>query len=78
MIRGWGRRLRGVALATLFVGAPALAQGDGRMPVPYGVGERLEYDVRFGRVKVGSGAMEVVGMQEVRGRETWHTVFTVR
>ena len=48
------------------------------MPVPYGVGERLEYDVRFGRVKVGSGTMEVVGTTHVRDRETWHTVFTVR
>lgn len=75
---GWGRRLRGLALAALFVGAPALAQDGGRMPVPYGVGERLEYDVRFGRVKVGSGTMEVVGTTHVRDRETWHTVFTVR
>ena len=48
------------------------------MPVPFGVGERLEYDVRFGRLKVGSGTMEVAGLQEVRGRETWHTVFSVR
>jgi hypothetical protein len=75
---GWGRRLRGLALAALFVGAPAHAQGGGRMPVPYGVGERLEYDVRFGRLKVGSGTMEVVGTTHVRDRETWHTVFTVR
>ena len=48
------------------------------MPVPYGVGERLEYDVRFGRLKVGSGTMEVVGIKHVRNRETYHTVFTVR
>ena len=48
------------------------------MPVPFGVGERLEYDVRFGKLKVGSGTMEVAGIQELRGRETWHTVFTVR
>jgi hypothetical protein len=74
----WGRRARGAALAALFVGAPAFAQGGGRMPVPYGVGERLEYDVRFGRIKVGSGTMEVVGTQHIRDRETWHTVFTVR
>ena len=48
------------------------------MPVPFGVGERLEYDVRFGKLKVGSGTMEVVGITHVRDRETWHTVFTVR
>ena len=48
------------------------------MPVPFGVGERLEYEVRYSRIRVGSGTMEVVGTQHVRGRETWHTVFTVR
>jgi hypothetical protein len=79
MIRGVGRRLRVLALAALGLGAPALAQSGGdRLPVPYDVGERLEYEVRFGRLKVGSGTMEVAGIQEVRGRETWHTVFTVR
>jgi hypothetical protein len=71
------RLWRFVALVLLAIGSPALAQ-DGRLPVPYGVGERLEYDVLFGSVKVGSGSMEVDGLQEVRGRETWHTVFTVR
>ncbi|HKH94564.1 MAG TPA: DUF3108 domain-containing protein [Gemmatimonadaceae bacterium] len=79
MILGLGRRLRVLALAALGVGAPALAQGTGsRLPVPWDVGERLEYEVRFGRLKVGRGTMEVAGIQEVRGRETWHTVFTVR
>ena len=79
MILGSGRRLRSLALAALGVGAPALAQGTGdRLPVPWDVGERLEYEVKFGRLKVGSGTMEVAGIQEVRGRETWHTVFTVR
>ena len=79
MIRPSARRLRSLGLAALCAGAPApaLAQ-EGRMPVPFGVGERLEYDVRFGKLKVGSGTMEVAGIQEVRGRETWHTVFTVR
>jgi hypothetical protein len=79
MIRSSARRLRTLGFAALCAGtpAPALAQ-EGRMPVPFGVGERLEYDVRFGKLKVGSGTMEVAGLQEVRGRETWHTVFTVR
>ena len=79
MSRPSARRLRSLGLAVLCVGAPApvLAQ-EGRMPVPFGVGERLEYDVRFGKLKVGSGTMEVVGTTHVRDRETWHTVFTVR
>jgi Protein of unknown function (DUF3108) len=66
------------ALVLLVIGTPALAQSEGRLPVPYGVGERLEYEVRFGSLKVGNGAMEVAGIQHVRGHETWHTVFTVQ
>jgi len=42
------------------------------------VGERLTYDVRFGALKVGSGAMEVRGVEDVRGRDAWHTVFTIQ
>jgi len=49
-----------------------------RMVVPFDTGEKLTYDVRFGGIKVGTGRMEVVGMQDVRGREAWHTRFTVK
>jgi Protein of unknown function (DUF3108) len=49
-----------------------------QVPVPFSVGERLEYDVKFGVLKVGSGRMEVLGVETVRGREAWHTSFTVR
>ena len=48
------------------------------MVVPFDTGERLTFDVRFGGIKVGSGRMEVVGTQDVRGREAWHTRFTVK
>jgi hypothetical protein len=49
-----------------------------QVPVPFSIGERLEYDVKFGVLKVGSGRMEVMGIEPIRGREAWHTVFTVR
>jgi HAMP domain-containing protein len=49
-----------------------------RMVVPFETGEKLTYDVRFGGIKVGTGRMEVVGLQDVRGREAWHTRFTVK
>jgi len=80
MILPSARRLRSLGLATLCLGAPAsaLAQDGARMPVPFGVGERLEYDVKYSNVRVGSGTMEVSGIAHVRGRETYHTVFTVR
>ena len=42
------------------------------------VGERLAYDVRFSAVKVGSGFMEAVGYEDVRGISALHVKFTVR
>jgi hypothetical protein len=49
-----------------------------QVPVPFSIGERLEYDVKFGVLKVGSGRMEVMGVENVRGRDAWHTSFTVK
>lgn len=49
-----------------------------QVPVPFSIGERLEYDVKFGVLKVGSGKMEVLGIETLRGREAWHTAFTVK
>jgi Protein of unknown function (DUF3108) len=43
--------------------------------VPFGVGERMEYDVRYKNIHVGTGDMEVLPMDTVRGIDTWHTVF---
>ncbi|MES3033207.1 MAG: DUF3108 domain-containing protein [Gemmatimonadota bacterium] len=42
------------------------------------VGERLAYDVKFSAVKVGSGFMEAVGYEDVRGISALHVKFTVR
>lgn len=49
-----------------------------QVPVPFSIGERLEYDVKFGVLKVGNGRMEVLGIETIRGREAWHTAFTVK
>ena len=49
-----------------------------RKVVPFDTGEKLTFDVRFSGIKVGTGRMEVVGFQDVRGREAWHTRFTVK
>jgi hypothetical protein len=73
--------LRRIALLVALISTPAVAQEQARASVqrvPYNVGERLEYDVKFGKIKVGSGSMEVAGIETVRGRSTWHTVFQVR
>lgn len=46
--------------------------------LPFGVGERAEYEVRFGGVSMGSGVMEIVGEETVRGRETLHSRLHIR
>lgn len=50
----------------------------GMAAVPFTVGERLEYDLRFSWKSVGTGVMEVKEIVDVRGRPTWHTVFTIK
>jgi len=84
MIRGWVR----FATSALLLAFPVSAQESTRptaapMRVPFGVGETLEYDVRFKgglipkEIHVGNGTMEVLPMDTVRGRDTWHTVFRI-
>lgn len=41
-------------------------------------GERLVYDVKFSAVKVGTGFMEAVGYEPVRGVDALHVRFVVR
>ena len=88
--RGWWVALALSALASMVAVRQARAQSatstvatnvslsQPRMVVPFETGEKLTYDVRFGGIKVGTGRMEVVGLQDVRGREAWHTRFTVK
>ena len=79
--------LLGVLVASATLPAPSLTQGldsitlitvPAARPTTLVVGERLEYDVKFGRVRVGRGSMEVLETTDVRGREAWHTLFAVR
>jgi hypothetical protein len=49
-----------------------------RADVPFGPGERMEYDVKFGALRVGSAHMEVVALDNLRGRAAWHTAFWVQ
>jgi hypothetical protein len=61
-----------VAPQTVVVG------GVKRAVVPFGPGERMEYDVKFGALRVGNAHMEVVALDNVRGRPAWHTAFWVQ
>jgi hypothetical protein len=80
MIARLDRLARGVLALALFLSAPLAAQdhNGAALPVPFGVGERLEYDVKFGRLHVGTGSMEVAEVEDVRGRSAWHTIYQVR
>lgn len=69
----------GVHHAPVHAQAPAAAPiASAAMPVPFAVGERLDYDVKFGPMHVGGGSMEVLGNENVRNRPTWHIMFRVK
>jgi hypothetical protein len=51
-----------------------------RQPLPYAVGERATYDVHYSMWpfgKVGTGTMEVVGIDTVRGRDAYKFMLTI-
>jgi hypothetical protein len=73
--------------APLAVAAPAAEQQSlaqpsaavkARPPIPYAAGERLAYDVKFGSIDVGDAVMEVLGLENVRGRQALHIRFNVK
>ncbi len=69
-----------IGLVTMSVASATQAQtatGSTTTPVsrPFVPGERLSYDVFFGAIKVGTGSMEVRGIDTVRGRPAYHTAF---
>jgi len=47
-------------------------------PVPFGAGERMEYVVKLGPINPGRGSMEIVGLEDVRGRPAVHTRFQLK
>ncbi len=40
--------------------------------VPFGPGERMDYDVKLGPVSVGDGYLQVAGVGPVRGKRSYH------
>lgn len=45
---------------------------------PFGVGEKLTFDVKFGPIKVGTSTMEVREISHIRGRAAYKTYFRVQ
>jgi hypothetical protein len=72
------RSLITLAVATMAAAPGTVSHAQGDMQVPWDVGERTTYDVKFGPLKVGSGSMEVAGREELRGEPVWHTVFRIK
>lgn len=77
------RRLAASALAlTLLLAAreaPAWQaqvreMSDAPAVTPFSAGERTEYEVKLGALRVGSGSMEITGVQRVGGHDTYHAV----
>jgi hypothetical protein len=45
---------------------------------PYGVGEKLLYDLAVGGAKVGTGSLVIAGEDTIEGRSTLHSVFSLK
>lgn len=58
--------------AGVMVAASALNAQSARAAVPFGVGEAMSYDVKYGALNVGTGRMFVVGIDTVRSQPAWH------
>ncbi len=61
--------------------APAPAAGRAapaaQNPVPWFVGERLDYRLKFGFFNVGNATLEVLGIDSIRGVPCYHVLFTI-
>jgi len=79
-VRWWqGARIAAIA-ASIALGSASAQQPGSQNTAgarPFAVGEVLTYDVRFGPIKAGTGTMEVRGVENVRGRDAYHTVFRI-
>jgi hypothetical protein len=67
------------AIAGLFialVAAPVAAQPQTR--VPWAAGEYLEYTVKLAGFSAGTGIMQVIGMDTIRGRNAWRLHFNIK
>jgi hypothetical protein len=79
------RRWRLAAATLIVLGTPIAIAGGQQQGVgppaaparPFRVGERLTYQVKYGRIPVGHATMTVLGVEDVRGRPSYHVAFTI-
>jgi hypothetical protein len=72
-----GRAPQASAQATTQVAAAPLAPVEPRAYVPFGPGERLEYQVKLGFFSAGNGFIGVESVDTTRGRETYELVMGI-
>lgn len=66
-----------------FAGAQSASEPSGDpkaqvLTMPFGLGEKMLYDVRYLGGDRGDASMEVKEIVDVRGKPAWHTVFAVK
>ncbi len=64
-------------VGSVAVGAVAGHAPSGAPKPGFSRGERLTYDVKFGFLPVGHGAMLLAGIDTVRGHVAWRAIFTI-
>jgi hypothetical protein len=74
MPRRLGAGFAGLVLA--LASAPATAQQP--VKVPWAAGERLEYSVSLAGLNSGTGIMQVLGIDTMRGRSSWRLHFNIK
>lgn len=56
----------------------SVVEFDGPFHVPFKPGEKLSYAAKVNFLSAGSASMSVEGIETIRGRPTYHTVFNVK
>ena len=71
-----------VSLVCSFGVAPLAAQNNTEAPpqhaLGFEIGETLIYEAKFGFITLGSGMMNIAGIDTVRGEPALHTIFVLR
>jgi Protein of unknown function (DUF3108) len=88
----YARTLRAIGIIAVFSMAATAARAQQDTPAspmtesappasvarPYGIGEKLVYDLAVGGAKVGSGSMTIVDSESINGHDTFHSVFEIK
>jgi hypothetical protein len=66
------------SLSSSHASFPPPAPRPTQTPVPWKVGERLGYRLKFGLFNVGHAELSVLGIDTIRGTPCYHVLFTIR